>query len=74
MKLCAEMGHWCTWNDGKQIVPATPDTPSMPLYELLEWNAELLFDCARAIDVPTDTKQLGACSSIPSVLSLFTQK
>ena len=27
-----------TWDDGKQIVPATPDTASMPLYELLKWN------------------------------------
>ena len=27
-----------TWDDGKQIVPAAPDTASMPLYELLEWN------------------------------------
>ena len=51
------LGFWqnrygaATRYNTKKIIPSTPDTTTVLLNEVLEWNAHLFFDDARAVDV-----------------------
>ena len=49
------------WNNCQQVVPTTAYTSAVPLYELLQRNAQLLLYCAGLVDMPADAEQLCAC-------------
>lgn len=49
-----------TGDNGKKVVPATTDTAAVLLNQLTERNRHLLLDSDGVVDVPGDTKQLGA--------------
>ena len=49
------------WDDCQQVVPASPNPSTMPLYELLEGDAQLLLHSTGLVDMPADAVELCAC-------------